>query len=286
MFLLEASALTEALGKNPGAPSCLVAAAATALGKQKNRRASRQLIELLGSPSVEVSTAAATALGNIGDASAPAVGALFKATSSGDTYVRSAAEQALAKLSPRREDLIPLLKDESSAFVRAAAAAKLGAAKDPTDLKDLSKLLDDPDPGVRDSVLKILSQYTDDVSKAQLRSFLDDDDVYRREAAAQLIGVWQWKESSPALAARVKDKDPRVRVQVVKSLGRIGDASTAGAIIDAAHDADARVRLAVAEALTNVAFEQVLPTLHKLSEDENAEVRQAAIEALRKRSSE
>ncbi len=260
----------------------IIAAAAQALGKQKSRRAVKALLDLLRSSDVQIATSAASALGDIGDSSTRVISALFDAARTGDTFLRAKAEKALQNLSPKRIDLVPLLRDKSP-VVRREAATKIASAKDPNDVQLLALLLSDPDPTVREEVLGWLSQYEDDAARQRIGSMISDEDPFRREAAARLIGMWRWPGGTSALLSGASDADPRVRAQSVQSLGRLAAPATAKKVLEATTDRDPLVRRAAAEALSAFSSSQAAAALQRMSEDPNPEVRQAAIDVLRKK---
>ena len=243
---------------------------------------------------------------------------LAERLSDDDPNVRSAAAEALGALGEHAKDQAPLLAERLSdddPNVRSAAAEALGAlgehAKDQAPL--LAERLNDDDPNVRSAAVKALSKLatptvvwgdvwheTPDLDVAELLRELgehareeapllveqlsDDDPNVRSAAVKTLVALGDHaKDQAPLLGASLDDDNPDLRVAATKVLVALGEhakdlARSLGALLN---DDDPDVRITAAKvlgALGEHAKDEVPLLIERLSDVES--VRSAAVEAL------
>jgi len=160
---------------------------ARALGRADDLRAVPQLVRLLGDPLIEVGTAAARAITDLGDKirkedpklSAQAAAGLRKtlearAGNPNAADLKSAALSALAKL--RDPESMPvfiqMLRQGESVSVRRSALRGLGELADPKVDDIIAASLGDEDPGVRLEALRALTDIATNAQADQLYRML------------------------------------------------------------------------------------------------------------------
>jgi HEAT repeat protein len=267
------------------------------------------LTDQLHAEDLETRQAAAVALGRIGDRRATR--ALVAALA--DRELAVAAAGALARIgdSSAFETLIGLLGDPDVG-IRQSAIAALNSIGHPDMPARISMLLDDPDLTIRESALKIAGYFgypecTDhviascrDASDAirriaveQLPFFsharvidplfelLDDDIASVRSAAVSAFVRIDHPSRVDALVRRLRDSDSWVRYATLKALASIGDAAALPAVIACLHDdAAAHVRLAAIEAIGRLKPPHALDMLEPLARSADEDIARAAIGAL------
>jgi HEAT repeat protein len=262
------------------------ATAAVALGRMGDARAIAPLGEALrGDDSFAVRAAAAAAIGRLGDAAG--LPALFAALGDRDQYVRTEAEEALARFHTlehlfafrealRSEDalarraavgaygevmrepgaspalaalVVNALGDDDDDVIAVATRAISGLPHD----RVLPLLLDGlghGDSGVRAGCARLLEKHTDARAVEPLVALaLDTDqpDDVRRAVAAALRQHQPYIDVAAAAARAAAAGDPD-RLRSLRLLAVVGDARAAALIESALADADASVRVAAARA--------------------------------------
>lgn len=256
--------------------------AAKILGKWKEKKAVKPLIELLNDPDWHVRGNAAEALGNI-------------------------RSKEAAKYIER------LLDDESS-YVRSASATALGKIKDPNCVESLINHLSDRDFEVRIRVIEALGEIGDIRALEPLINLLKKGrdnrvEVFIGEALGKigknpvarenLITILKFTEYPnikwaiarafydikdrkviPYLINLLNDPDPSVRAQAIATLGEIGEPGTIDLIIKALKDFAWEVRKQAAEALIKLKAKNAVDALKQalekeISEDVEASIRKA-----------
>jgi HEAT repeat protein len=267
------------------------------------------LIEELRADDIETGQAAAIALGRIGDRRATP--ALVEALRNPELAVPAAG--ALARIGDRDgfEGLLLLLGEPNPA-TRQAVIAALNSIGHPEMAARIAGRLGDSDPLVRESALKIAGYFgypeclekvlqccddpVDAVRRAAVESlpFFDDPRVVprlvdalaqpsptvRAGAAAALI------RTDPAVALHalvhaLSDSDPWVRYVAVRSLGSIGDVQVAPAVLGTLrNDSAPHVRLAAIDVIGRLGPDQAWEVLEPLARSTDSDVGGAAIRAL------
>ncbi|MEH2203755.1 MAG: sister chromatid cohesion protein PDS5, partial [Nostoc sp.] len=227
-----------------------------ALGEQQEVLA--ELLGLLKDESESVRYSAASALGNMGNASPQVVEALLGLLKDESESVHYYAAKALGNLGNASSQvvkaLLGLLKDESVRYYAAQALGNLGNAS-PQVVEALLGLLKDKSESVRDSATFALGNLGN--------------------ASPQVV---------EALLDLLKDESWRVRYYAAEALGNLGNTSpqVLEALLDLLKDQNERVRYSAAEALGNLSntSPQVFEALLDLLKDQNERVRYSAAEAL------
>jgi HEAT repeat protein len=267
------------------------------------------LVDQLGAEDLDTRQAAAVALGRIGDrrATAALVGALT------DAELALPAAGALARIGDHRafEGLMALLRNEDSA-IRQAAIAALNSIGHPDMPQHIVPLLDDPDPRVRESAVKIagyfgypqcvervLARCTDDAEMVRRAAvehlpFFDDARVFDalartmahdtapvRAAAASALARVDHPARIDVLVHALADSDPWVRYFALRTLGAIADPRAAPAVIECLrHDSAAQVRLSAIEAIGRLRAPEALGILEPMTRGGDDDVARAAIRAI------
>ncbi|KKL12273.1 hypothetical protein LCGC14_2537400, partial [marine sediment metagenome] len=183
--------------------------------------------------------AAAGALGRIGDLRATA--GLLEALADTDASVRSSAAYALGALAGVRVDclegwcdhaepvtrslgarVVPALTvamTDRHGQVRAAAAWALGWMKDTRATLPLVRALKDRDPAVRARGAHSLGLLRDRRATVSLIAALTDRDPQVGAASAKALGHLADPLAAPALIAALRHKDSNVRMEAAGSLG-------------------------------------------------------------------
>jgi HEAT repeat protein len=267
------------------------------------------LIEQLHAEDLDTRQAAAVALGRIGDrrATAPLVAALD------DPELTMVAAGALARIGDGAafEGLVTRLGD-SDAAIRQAVVAALNSIGHPEMPRRIAALLTDADPIVRESAVKIAGYfgYPDCLDRV-LTCCRDENETVRRTAIEQLPffedpGVFEalaWalehdaasvRAAAAAALARVehpsrtsallralRDGDPWVRFVTVRSLGAIGAAEAVPTVLATVEqDPAPHVRLAAIEVIGRISPSQALDVLEPLTASSNADIARTAVAAL------
>lgn len=267
------------------------------------------LTEQLHAEDLETRQAAAVALGRIGDRRATA--ALVEALS--DRELAVAAAGALARIGDAEafEALVSLLGERDSA-IRQSAVAALNSIGHPDMPRRILALLEDREPTVRESALKVAGYFgyaecldhvlaccrdaTETVRRTaveQLAFFensrasnllvelLEDDVASVRAAAASALVRVEHPSRVDALLRALNDSDPWVRYVALKSLGSIAAPGTLAAVVARLHqDAAPHVRLAAIEVIGRLKPPDALDILEPLTRSLNQDIARAAIGAL------
>ena len=236
------------------------------------------LIEQLRAEDLETRQAAAVALGRIGDrrATAPLVAALE------ERELTMAAAGALARIGDGAafEALVTRLGDPDAAIRQAVIAAlnSIGHADMPS---RIAMLLTDTDPIVRESALKIAGYfgYPDCLARV-LACCRDNNETVRRTAIEQLP-FFEDASVFDALVHAIEHDGPSVRAAAASALARVEHPSRTGVLLRALGDGDPWVRFVTLRTLGAIgATEAVPPVLATVEQDPAPHVRLAAIEVL------
>lgn len=170
------------------------------------------------------------------------------------------------------EDPMPLLRRAS-----VLAAGKVGSA---VLLPQISSLLDDDDPDVREGAIDALARFAktapDGVRKIAFSLSTSDMPEKRRDSAI-LFGALGDHEK---LSLLIKDEDPDVRKSAVTELAGLRLNSSVNHLVMALVDEDPDVRIVAAGALGDMGVEEAMEPLRLSLKDDDPWVRCAALKSL------
>ena len=236
---------------------------------------------------------AASALGNLGNASESLISALLLRLEHGDNWVRYWAASALGNLGNASEAVITALLlglengDNSVRLSAASALGNLGNASEAV-INALLLRLENRDNSVRSQAAETLGKLgnaSETVINALLLRLEDEDNSVRSQAAETLGKLGNASETAiNALLLRLGDGDNWVRRQAASALGNLGNASAAviNALLLHLENRDNSMRREAASALGNLgnASEAVINALLLSLEDEDKLVRLSTASAL------
>jgi HEAT repeat protein len=237
------------------------------------------LIEQLRVEDLETRQAAAVALGRIGDRRATA--ALVQALQDPELAVPAAG--ALARIGDRDafEGLLTLLHHRD-ASIRQAAIAALNSIGHPDMAARVAQLLSDADPMVRESALRIAGYfgYADCIEQV-LQCCGDDSEAVRR-AALESLAFFDDPRAVPALVDGLDARQPAaVRAAAAATLMRSDHTVAVDALERALRDPEPWVRYVALRSLGSMGDRGVVPAvLETLRKDPAPHVRLAAIDVL------
>ncbi len=259
-------------------------AAQSGLGRY-GARALERLLLMVGNPSAEVRTQAASALGALKDP--VAIEPLKKLLVDPSNEVKRAAVFALAQINERHVGSLPLLLlGNQDPDVRCAAAQVLGRLRDKRAVEPLQFILmEDQNPWVRYEAAQSLGEIGDPRAIPVLVEKMGDDAPQVRISALKAVARLALEERIAALEAVLADRDPEVRLALIESLGvRAGFPPAENVVVVGLRDEDWRVRIAAFRVISRKAAEapaRLLPHLRPLLSDSNDRVRVAAADFFR-----
>ena len=254
-------------------------AAAVALGRIGDRRATPALVAALDDR--ELTVAAASALARVGDAMA--FDALIRFLGDPDSVVRHATIAALNSIGhsemPRR---VLALLDDGNPLVRESAVRIAGYFGYRECLAAMLDRCSDPTEAVRRAAVEQLPMFDDRRAADRLALALAADTPVVRAAAAMAMGRADADVAVSPLLAALADPDPWVRHFAVRSLGAFPRQDAAAAVRERLdHDAAGQVRLAAIEVLGRLQPAGVLSMLEPFTMAVDADEARAAIRAIR-----
>jgi HEAT repeat protein len=253
-------------------------AAAVALGRIGDRRATTPLIEALNDR--ELIVAAAGALARIGDRDA--FGALVALLGDREAAIRQSAIAALNSIGhPDMPARTLVLLDDADPHVRVSALKIAGYFGYPECMTRVIECCRDADEQVRRTAAEQLPFFDDPRAAEPLPALLDDPVAPVRAAAVSICARMNHGSRVTALIERLRDRDAWVRFVTVKTLATLGD-TTALAPIVAALESDPapHVRLAAIDAVGRLEPVDALRILEPLTRSTSEDIARAAIAAL------
>jgi len=262
------------------------------LERSRLRERIRRLVHDLKLTNADDRKHAAEVLGSLGPAAGAAVPSLIDALKDSSANVRSAAARALGEIGNEAavSALLGLLEDDD-AYVRSAAAKALGLIGTEAAVPPLIVSLNDGVSHVRVAVIGALGRLGGEAAVSALSKVLNDDHEYYRSPAARALGQTGNEAAVPALikALRDNDNDVNIRESAALALGQIGSEAAVPALVDAL-DLDAfffrDVLLAAVDALGQIGTEAALAALGKAMSHDNEEVSRAVVLTIERISSE
>ncbi len=196
-------------------------------------------------------------------------------------------------------------------LLRAQAVQVLGLLASNASLTELTGLLLEPDPLVREALhrgfhlagaeavgplldLMARSAATETIHRRALDALaaidgpavaptlarLEDPSPAQRIAAAEALGALHSRNALEPLLKALRDSEPNVRLAATRALGRLGDMKAQPALLHLLQSPSEEQRIAAAEALGALRGDRALKPLIKLLDDKQSRVRAAAAEAL------
>ena len=236
------------------------------------------LIDQLHGEDLETRQAAAVALGRIGDRRATP--ALVEALR--DPEIAVPAAGALARIGDRDAfaGLLALLGARDAA-TRQSVVAALNSIGHPDMAAHIAERLGDPDPLVRESAVRIAGYFGYSDCLEQVLQCCHDSAEAVRRAAIESLAYFDDPRVVPALASALEQQSSLVRAGAAAALARAEPAAAIDALSRALGDRDPWVRYAALRSLGSIGDERVVPSvLGTLRADPAPHVRLAAIDAL------
>lgn len=255
-------------------------AAALALGRIGDPRASEPLLTLLDDEDPATIIAAAGALGAIGNP--VAFEALVATLGHDNTAVRHAVVSAINSIghaaTPQQALALIASPDER---LREAGARIAGYFGYPECLSDVIRLTADPSESVRRSAVEHLAFFDDARVLPALSYALNDDSAVVRAAASRALAHAEPTGLEALLRNALADGDARVRYQAVQAVNAQGARAFSAELVRVAReDASIPVRIAAINALARFREPDAVPLLTGLAEHEEVDLAAAALGAL------
>ena len=253
-------------------------AAAVALGRIGDRRATAPLVAALDDR--ELTLAAAGALARIGDESA--FDSLVTRLGDPDVGIRQAVIAALNSIGhPHMPDRIAVLLTDADPVVRESALKIAGYFGYPACLERVLACCRDDHEAVRRTAIEQLAFFEEPGVFAALVWALDHDAAPVRAAAASALARVPHPERTATLLGALRDPDPWVRFVTLRSLGAIGAVEAVGSVLTTVEqDPAPHVRLAAIEVIGRISPTQALAVLEPLTTSPNRDIARVAVTAL------
>jgi HEAT repeat protein len=239
-------ALRAALGQLQGK---LQAGVINSLGVRRDAKAVEALIQLLTNPDPEVATAAAAALGRIGNSKCaqalqPALGQATPATRAALADACLVCAERLLAQNERRQatgmyDF--LLKTDLPGHLRMAAMRGAILTRESAGLALLLEQLKSSDASMVAVALRVVREMPGKGVTKALASELGALPEEKQVLLLLALGDHGDKAALPAVLALTKNGAPKTRVAALRALAKLGDASAVPALLAAAGDPDREV---------------------------------------------
>ncbi len=253
-------------------------AAAVALGRIGDRRATPALIDALRDPAIAVP--AAGALARIGDRDA--FEGLLALLGAPDAATRQAVIAALNSIGhPDLAARIAARLGDPDRLVRESAVRIAGYFGYPECLEQVLQCCHDPAEAVRRAAIESLAYFEDPRVVPALASALEQQSSLVRAGAAAALARAEPAAAVDALSRSLGDADPWVRYVALRSLGSIGDERVVPSVLNTLRtDPAPHVRLAAIDALGRLRRAETWEVLEPLAHSSDADIGSAAIGAL------
>jgi HEAT repeat protein len=253
-------------------------AAAVALGRIGDRRATAALVAALADR--ELAVASAGALARIGDASA--FDALVGRLGDPDAAIRQSVIAALNSIGhPEMPQRIAALLAEPDLIVRESALRIAGYFGYPECLDRVLACCRADNETIRRTAIEQLPFFEDERVFDALVHALEHDTAPVRAAAAAAMARVEHPRRLEVLLRALDDGEPWVRFVTVRSLGVIGDPRAVPSVVASLEgDAAPHVRLAAIEVIGRLNPVDALAVLEPLTRSPNQDIARAAIAAL------
>jgi HEAT repeat protein len=253
-------------------------AAAIALGRIGDRRATAPLVAALDEP--ELTMVAAGALARLGDGSA--FDALLTRLGDPDAAVRQAVIAALNSIGHAdMPDRIATLLRDSDPIVRESALKIAGYFGYPDCLGRVLACCRDDSETVRRTAIEQLPFFEDSGVFDTLVQAIAHDVASVRAAAASALARVEHPARTATLLRALDDDDPWVRFVTLRTLGAIGAAEAMPPVLATVkQDPAPHVRLAAIEVIGRISPSEALEVLEPLTASPNPDIARAAVVAL------
>lgn len=253
-------------------------AAAVALGRIGDRKATHALVAALADPELALPAAGALAHLGDGDAYGPLLGLLGHV----DTGVRQAAIAALNSIGhPDMPARVAALLDDPTPVVRESAVRIAGYFGYRECLARVLERCADPFEVVRRAAIDHLPFFDDRGTIPVLVHALEFDTPPVRAAAAAALARLDERDAMAPLLRALHDDDPWVRFIALRSVGAFENPTVAHAVLEVLErDRAGHVRLAAIDALGRLDPPDVVDVLQPLTLSPDADIARAAILAL------
>jgi HEAT repeat protein len=217
---------------------------------------------------------------------------LVAATHDKDPQVRRCAIMTLGKIgnadASALEAVHGALRDPEPAVRWRAVDALRYHCRDKRCIAEMTALLGDAEPAVRDHAATVLYGAKDPIVIAPLvKMLLHDDDADARNSALIALGsfardaAFKGQLVEPAIAA-LRDRDDGVRARTAVIMGEMQDPRCLTALIAALKDPKPDVRRCIVDAIAQFSDERGFDAIAPLLADADGRVRDSALEAMRK----
>jgi HEAT repeat protein len=253
-------------------------AAALALGRIGDRRATPGLIDALRDP--ELAVPAAGALARIGDRAA--FEGLMAMLGEREPATRQSVIAALNSIGhPDMAARIAKRLEDPDRLVRESALRIAGYFGYPECLDHVLRCCHDPAESVRRAAVEGLAFFDDPLVVPALVKALEQSSSSVRAGAAGALARTEGGVAVEALTRTLGDPDPWVRYTALRSLGSIGDSSVASAVLTTLRtDPAPYVRLAAVDVLGRLRPAEAWEVLEPLTRSSDSDIGGAAIRAL------
>ncbi|MEO0085252.1 MAG: HEAT repeat domain-containing protein [candidate division WOR-3 bacterium] len=245
---------------------------------EEGRAAIMPLTELLSHPEPTIRSAAAEALGMIGEPAC--LDYLLPLTGDAESSVRLAVVRALGRIRHVRsaERLAFALEDQDQKVSAGAANAleTLGELS----VEPMFQLLTSPCAETRVRAIAVLGRLRHKGAVNRLLRGLRDSVAWVRIVSAQALGEIGEDKATAALLRVLDDRDAVVRAMAAEALGKLRDFRASIKLLERVRDSSDLVRANAIRALGRIGNPVAVPFASAALDDESAEVRCAAIEAL------
>ena len=251
--------------------------AATALGITGDENAAAPLEKMLEDPDADVVTEAIYSLGHIGrrEAGSVNVDLLIARLDSDNLRLSSAAAIALgtigdAKAAPR---LLELFRDNATKIksfgcgFRCSVVADYGGAlasigEDPETIKTLIAMLSEDHPRTRSEAARVLAQIaTKDAAAGLIAAVKAETDIYTRDSLIAALGQSRSPKAVPVLKGLLKEADTFTTSGVLYALGRTGSSKDAKMIMGYLDHPRTGIQVAAVDALGKLGAKSAVPKL-------------------------
>ena len=170
---------------------------------------------------------------------------------------------------------------EGSKAAQQMAFRVLEYVADERSIPDLLRFIEHPDPNIRVQLIKVLSQFKDNMAvRDALLKMLGDKQKHVRQAAVDALGRMTARVPSQPLVKLLRDPDITTQNKAIEALSRIRDPDTVGHLIEILQDESEYVRRAAVEVLNEIGDQRAVKDLLNALRDADWWIRARAADAL------